>query len=96
MAPSSHKHGGRCSLHHTSPPALFSRHELITIAAQDEQYRLWGFEDGASCAFKDADGAPVFYDGYVKITWEEAPTCAAEMGPSAWFMADSKGELMAS
>lgn len=54
--------------------------------------RLWGYEDGSSCAFKDDMGEPVHYDGYVKTTWEEAPVCPGQ--PDAFATADSRGALL--
>jgi hypothetical protein len=30
----------------------------------DQSGRLWGFEQGATCAYKSKNNAPIFYTGY--------------------------------
>lgn len=59
---------------------------------QDTLGRLWWTEAGASCAYKDSDGKPLYYTGYIQVKWETAPHCsfAATKDNS---MADAQGRL---
>jgi hypothetical protein len=46
---------------------------------QDYNYRLWGVAEpgsNASCAFKSADGSPLYYPGYQRSSSETTPACA--------------------
>lgn len=52
--------------------------------------RLWWFESGISCAYRDADGKPLYYDGYEAVKWESAKACGTT--PTAInAMADAEG-----
>jgi hypothetical protein len=46
---------------------------------QDLDGRLWWvLTSGAgwtSCAYRAADGTPVYYEGYVQVKWETSPAC---------------------
>lgn len=59
--------------HSKSPPRP-------SAAPQDDNYRLWGgAADGSSCAFKAADGTPLYYPGYQRVEWDAAPSCAGSL-----------------
>jgi hypothetical protein len=43
---------------------------------RDASGHLWGWQDGASCGYKEADGQPITHmDPFVGVSWEEAPAC---------------------
>ena len=44
-------------------------------AVRDSVGRLWGWQGGASCAFKDGDRPVTNADPLVGTTWEAAPRC---------------------
>lgn len=44
-------------------------------SVQDMNYRLWGYANNGSCAFKAEDNVPLYYEGYVRITFEDSPAC---------------------
>jgi hypothetical protein len=47
--------------------------------AQDLNGRLWWVSttgpDWISCAYRAADGSPIYYEGYVQVKWETSPAC---------------------
>lgn len=54
-------------------------------ATMDGRGRLWGFEGNASCAYRDANGLPV-YD------WDTAPRCLGDASEGSSH-ADVEGRL---
>lgn len=52
---------------------------FYSCCTQDLDGRLWWVvTSGAnwtSCAYRAADGTPVFYEGYVQVKWETSPAC---------------------
>ena len=59
-------------------------------AHADTMGRLWWFEDGVSCAYRDAADKPIYYEGYSGVKWETAAVC--DITPTAVnVMADANG-----
>eukprot|EP00879_Flechtneria_rotunda_P030689 GHRR01033357.1.p1 GENE.GHRR01033357.1~~GHRR01033357.1.p1 ORF type:complete len:103 (-),score=40.63 GHRR01033357.1:590-898(-) len=65
---------------------------LLSSALQDTEGRLWWYESGRSCAYRGADGKPLYYIGYVQVKWDTAPACpgTATLTNS---MADAQGRM---
>lgn len=54
--------------------------------------RLWGWENNKSCAFKTAGGQPIYYAGYKRFDFGDAPACG--FAPNATNSAvDTEGRL---
>lgn len=58
--------------------ACTARPPPTTLHSVPMQGRLWGFEGGASCAFRNEEGSPVFYIDYEPGNWVLTPPCATE------------------
>ncbi|GFR49570.1 hypothetical protein Agub_g11617, partial [Astrephomene gubernaculifera] len=66
-----------------TPACSQSKPSKLT-SVMDSRGRLWGWENNASCAFKDANDAPL-YD------WTTAPRCLGDVSDSS--SVDSEGRL---
>ncbi|KAG1675759.1 hypothetical protein FOA52_012415 [Chlamydomonas sp. UWO 241] len=58
-------------------------------SAVDDSSRYWGFEDGKSCAFRNADGSSMVYAAAGEL-WENVPACTTEPG-AKWSVKDESG-----
>jgi hypothetical protein len=58
-----------------APICLYSPGPSVVVI-RDTLNRLWGWQDGASCAFKYSNGQPVMLTRTgLALTWEDAPDC---------------------
>jgi hypothetical protein len=69
---------------------------LPTFFLQDLNGRLWWVvvtgHSWVSCAYRAADGSPIYYDGYQQVQYDGSPSCDAT--PTMInAMADSSGRL---
>jgi hypothetical protein len=65
--------------------------DKVIIVLQDQEFRLWGYQDEAPCAYKTADQGAIYYTGYKRVTAEEAPNCEGKPGKDA--KTDNNGRL---
>jgi hypothetical protein len=49
----------------------------------DSRFKVWGWENGHLCAFKDDQQQPIPLDRhYTRLAWKDAPHCALESAPT--------------
>jgi hypothetical protein len=70
---------------------LCAEQPSINNSVADTMARLWGFENGMSCAFRAADGSSLGYVGYIPVDWQVAPRCNATAPDANNSVADSAG-----
>lgn len=66
---------------------------ILSVDFADTEGRLWWSEFGVSCAYRDAAGQPIYYQGYQAVTWDTAPACDFAAN-STNAMADAEGGCM--
>jgi hypothetical protein len=51
---------------------------------KDAEYKVWAWERGLLCAYKDDQQQPLPYDvtSYRRLAWADAPACASTPGPA--------------
>jgi hypothetical protein len=76
--------------------AIHISHYFAPCLLQDLNGRLWWVvvsgQSWVSCAYRAADGSPVYYDGYQQVQYDNSPSCDAT--PTMInAMADASGRL---
>lgn len=63
-----------------------------TNSQPDSEGRLWGWENGRSCAYRFGSSQPMFYLGYQPGSWVTTPAClSAPFAPDSVTVSISLG-----